>query len=244
MKKHLTVLICILSLVAFTSCSGGGGSSRSGGVGTNSGTGTGTGTGTGGGTVPPGAVGLDINFGLNGFKIAGDTAWEEAFKAKIQQSSDDLFVATEGQLYLRNVIIIDGMKNEDAARTQVFIDSPTGQTIKDPPGAYGTGDETGIILGGGYPRSVWLHEFGHYWMTKVGPGGPSLWEEYSCANCAMAGYQPGHLIRQYCDNGNCTGGNPCWEPFILKKYPSWKHPNTFNEGDAPTVNITVDYCED
>jgi len=161
-----------------------------------------------------------------------------AFAQRIQQSSNALWAATHGQLFLRNVNLVD-----KTAAGEIVLDNLTLRSA-DLAFAYTyllTGGAWEIHLGGNFPMQAFIHEMGHGevlqdWLLAEEydlPGSP-------CVVCAMDAYLigsgEGSII--YCDANNCTTTrNGCWPAVILQTHPDWAYPRI--AGMAPTVNITV-----
>jgi hypothetical protein len=159
-----------------------------------------------------------------------------AYAMRIQQSSNALWAASHGQIYLRNVTLTDKTLTGD-----VVLDN-LNQRSGELAFAYTyqlTAGGWEVHLGGNYPMQAFIHEMGHAEVLQDW----QLPEEYdlgTCDVCAMDAYQigsgEGKVI--YCDGVNCTTSRQgCWPNVILVTHPNWTYPNT--PGPAPTVNITI-----
>ncbi|TET35335.1 MAG: hypothetical protein E3J72_11455 [Planctomycetota bacterium] len=228
-RKHLFFFVIIAAFACLPLAVGCGGGSKkkspaSSGGSTGSGTGTGGGTGTGSGGNGGGgnagtAVACDETWTVN---PDADQAWLEAFANKIQSSQKLMWRGVEGQMYMRNVDLHD---NDPQQSSGVIITHLTGGSS----GGGGSNPGQFIWLRGEYLDVLFCHEWGHYKFIRYA-------EEYSCK--CLLGSSFGQTA--YCDASNCAVGEPCWETYILKKYPNWKHPNSGYDQTAPQVNITID----
>ncbi len=228
-------LVLTLALGLVVQGCGGGGSKKSpvGGGGTG-GTGTGSGTGTGGGN-PGDAVGIDFTIDV---PSSADSAWVEAFKGRLNEVQGRMWTAFEGQMYMKNVTIEKGGQNG-----KVNIDPLQGSwTYAGSTKCRGFSYSTWMQLPGEFLPQAWLHEWNHCFIGKF----PN--EEYNCDDasndvCIMNVVKaPPNERWHYCDQGNCLVGGSngvCWENWFLKKYSSWKHPNTGFSQTPPSATITV-----
>ncbi|MCU0723811.1 MAG: hypothetical protein MUC63_09400 [Planctomycetes bacterium] len=161
-----------------------------------------------------------------------------SFAARIQAASAALWEASEGQIYLRNVQLID---KDDTG--QVILDNLTqpdgtlafAYTYQMSPSGWE------IHMGGAYPMQAWIHEIGHGELLQDW----SAQEEYDLpgldCDCAMEAYVTGSGEGKvlYCHSGNCThtARNGCWQAFILPMHTGWTYPRT--HGAAPTCTVTI-----
>ncbi|GEM_PF-2521965 len=161
-----------------------------------------------------------------------------AFAQRIQESSDALWNATHGQVYLSSVTLTDLSEDGDVILDNLDEMSAEGAfayTLQYAGGAWE------IHMGGAYPMQAWTHEMGHAVVLQDW----TLEEEYDlpgapCPVCTMDAYIVGSGEGKvvYCDAGNCTTTrNGCWETVILVTHPDWTYPRT--PGPAPETAVTV-----
>ncbi len=233
--KRLSVLLCIVALIgtgfAMPGCSKNHKSGRSSGVPATGATGTGnTGTGSATGTGNAGdAVGIDLSWGT---KFEASQAWLEA-KAEVIKGdfAQGVWVSTEGQMYLRNQTLRNG-RDEN---TRIRFDNPDGMyTSKGDAGVCSPYPPPyKILLPGGVPSDIFLHEFCHGQFVKHV-------EEYNCSPCIMGAYNISRKTQKwhYCGSDDCKSKSFCWDDYMLKKYPDWTHTGR-DPGPAPACVVTI-----
>jgi len=251
--KRIAILVFLVTafglIFATPGCGGGGESKKSvvlpGPAGTGTGTGTGTNTGTGG--DPGSAVGQTITLGsydfMNESIIQG---LGQRFETELNPA---LWRATEGQMYIKQIIVKNQERGPDI---NVIIDPFEGIYCRYDAGGYPTEcmgwalpDEEKMGLAGGCIVKSFLHEWCHVFFYRYVPD-PKPWsEEYDCDNgivCPMRSGipEPGDAVL-YCDSTNCVGrrGWPCWDDYILKKFPTWTHTGA-TPGACPGLTITIE----
>jgi hypothetical protein len=177
---------------------------------------------------------LDITWCV---QVDANATQMSAFAARIQASSDALWTATHGQLYLRNVTLVD-----KSVSGHVILDNLSNPSAQ---GAFGytyqiSGGAWEIHMGGAYPMQVWIHEMGHAEVLEDW----TLPEEYTLSAgllpCTMGAYLMGSGEGQvtFCDSANCqTSRAGCWENVILQTHPSWTYPNSLGSPPASTITI-------
>jgi hypothetical protein len=188
-------------------------------------------------TPPPVPVALDVKWSV---KVDASGAQLLAFKARIEAASAQLWNATSGQMYVRNVqlvdqdetgnVILDNLNQQEATTYFAYTYQISGGGWE-------------IHMGGLYPMQAWIHEVGHAEVLQDW----TVSEEYdlpgsTCPLCAMEAYVTGtgdgKMI--YCDSGNCTKSqrNGCWQALILQMHSNWTYPRTAGAAPACTVTIT------
>ena len=181
-------------------------------------------------------VALDVKWSV---KDNASGAQMLAFKARIEAASAQLWNATSGQMYLRNVQLED----QDQSG-KVILDNLT-QQDGDLAFAYTyqlTGGGWEIHMGGLYPMQAFIHEVGHAEVLQDW----TVAEEYDLPGptciCAMEAYITGSGDGKviYCDSGNCTKSqrSGCWQALILQMHSNWTYPRTAGAAPACTVTIT------
>jgi hypothetical protein len=183
----------------------------------------------------PVPVALDVKWSV---KDNATGAQMTAFASRIQAASAALWEASEGQIYLRNVqlvdldetgqVILDNLTQQDGtlAFAYTYQMSPSGWEIH---------------LGGAYPMQAWIHEIGHGELLQDW----SASEEYDLpgvdCDCTMEAYILGSGEGKvlYCHTGNCTHTqrNGCWQAFILPAHSAWSYPHS--HAAAPTCTVTI-----
>ena len=159
-----------------------------------------------------------------------------AFSDRIRASSAALWQATQGQMYLRTVLLKDKSVDGDVVLDNLTLKSAEGMFAYTILYTDGTWE---IHMGGAYPMQSWIHETGHAEVLQDW----SLPEEYDLGNatcCAMGAYLigSGDGLVLYCDEDNCvTSRDGCWQHVILPLHTTWKYPASF--GSVPATNITV-----
>ncbi|MHC4662013.1 MAG: hypothetical protein ACYS8W_10030 [Planctomycetota bacterium] len=237
-RNSYMIFLFVTTLAAFgfavQGCGSSGGS-RDGvaSTGTASGTGTGpNGTGTG---DPGDAVGVDFTIDV---PSEADAAWIESFKSRLNETQGRMWAAFEGQMYMKNVTI---KKGGTSGKVNIYPLTGT-KTSCQGTTCVGFSGGSWMQVPGEFLIQAWLHEWCHTIIGKF----PN--EEYSCDDagndiCIMNVVKnPPNERWHYCDQGNCLVGGSngvCWEGWFLKRYPSWKHPNTGYSPAAPAMNITV-----
>jgi hypothetical protein len=154
--------------------------------------------------------------------------------------SDDLYVCTEGNFYIKSVVATDRSTegNVRVSRGNVekkFI-AGGGVTYKmGSPGAY-------MDVAGNCSVYTFVHEGGHLFFSlpdeykdKSGGGG--------CPDCVMVGgnmegFGPGKW--KFCHAANHKAkGNSCWDR-VRAKFPNVKYPNPkFSEFEPPKTDVKV-----
>jgi len=175
------------------------------------------------------AVGLDVTVAV---KPDAPPEFFEQLKKRFQLGSEKLFELTEGQMYLRALIIRD--KEQVGA---IIITRLDGQFLEDGKPTAGqvqfSGGSAIMLLPGEFHPYTFVHEAGHMWLRL-----PDEYGDKPSCSCVMSAGQT--MKPKFCDAGTQHSGEgaSCWER-ILRAYPNWKHPNTV-PGSAPQVQFKIE----
>ncbi len=164
-----------------------------------------------------------------------DDDFMEEFSWRIKRLSWFIWDLTEGQVYLRNIKVVD--KSSDGRF--IIEKGKLTQTLLQGGGAvcYNSGREDWLVKSGGrcYVR-IFCHEFFH--------GIFGLPDERHGCFCLMQGGLYGIKTPDLmlCDKKghreSTVTPTSCWE-LVVKKYPHMVHPNKVAYGKAPDVNISI-----
>jgi hypothetical protein len=175
------------------------------------------------------SVGLDVTVAI---RPDAPPEFYEPLQRRFQQGSERLFELTEGQMYIRAMLIRD--KEQTA---QIVITRLDGQFLEDGKPVAGQvqfSGRTGImLLPGEFHPYTFVHEAGHLWL-----GLPDEYGDKPGCDCVMSAGRS--MKPKFCDGGGAhTGeGDSCWDR-ILRRYSNWKHPNPVS-GTAPTIQFKVE----
>jgi hypothetical protein len=169
--------------------------------------------------------------------IVDDLSAEE-FEGKkkiVETWQDNLWSAGEGNFALREVTIIDKSSKIGTMHTPAGL-KDAGMLTKTVWAKCVFGGKPHMELPGNCDPFTWLHELGHLLF-----GCPEEYDSPNGCPCVEATGKKGGKM-QWCDASNHSKEQaaqhpPCWEGYILKKYPNAKHPGP--GGDRPDVKINV-----
>ncbi len=177
-------------------------------------------------------------------RVVGWFTWEwtieddltpEEFEAKkkvVEMWQTQLWTVGEGNFALREVTIIDKSKKAGTMHTPAGVKDAHMLTKNIWARVIGGHME----LPGNCDPYTWLHELGHLLF-----GCPEEYDSPGGCPCVEATGAKGGKM-QWCDAKTHSAEQaaqhpPCWEGFILKKYPNARHPGP--GGERPDVKINV-----
>lgn len=168
-----------------------------------------------------------------------DDLSEEEFESKkqvVESWQTNLWKVGEGNFALRQVTIIDKATTTGIMHTPAGLKDASMLTKNIWARVLRTRGSPHMELPGKCDPYTWLHELGHLLFNCP--------EEYDSPNgcpCVEATGAKGGKM-QWCDASNHSKEQaaqhpPCWEGYILKKYPNAKHPGP--GGERPEVKTVI-----
>lgn len=159
----------------------------------------------------------------------------EAKKQVVERWQDMLWKAGEGNFALREVTIVDRRKEVGTMHTPAglkdagMLDNRVWARVEYRPKPH-------MVLPGKCDPFTWLHELGHLLF-----GCPEEYDSPNGCPCVESTGSKGGKM-QWCDASNHSEEQakqhpPCWEGYILKKYPTARHPGP--GGERPDVKLAV-----